>query len=101
MSEDERLVALSLWVGVVLFSAILYLTGSYWKAILIGTFVLVSCALGFGRRWVLRGSFAIAIVAIAVALGAPGPDQWADLMQDARRALFAWIPWLTGHPSTM
>src|SRR6266481_6753403 len=32
--------ALSLWLGVVLFSAILYLTGSYWKAILIGTFVL-------------------------------------------------------------
>jgi hypothetical protein len=55
LTEDERLVALSLWVGVVLFSAILYLTGSYWKAILIGTFVLVSCALGFGRRWLIAG----------------------------------------------
>src|SRR5260370_1316723 len=31
------MMALSLWLGVVLFSAILYLTGSYWKAILIGT----------------------------------------------------------------
>ena len=58
LTEDERLLALSLWVGVVLFSAILYLTGSYSKAILIGLFVLISCLLGFGRRWLLRGSFA-------------------------------------------
>ena len=92
LTEDERLLALSLWVGVVLFSAILHLTGSYSKAILIGIFVLISCLLGFGRRWLLRGSFAVAIVAIAVALGAPSPDQWSQLLQDARRALFAWIP---------
>jgi O-antigen ligase len=92
LTEDERLLALSLWVGVVLFASILYLTGSYSKAILIGIFVLISCLLGFGRRWLLRGSFAVAIVAIAVALGAPSPDQWSQLLQDARRALFAWIP---------
>jgi len=92
LTEDERLLALSLWVGVVLFTAILYLTGSYWKAILIGLFVLISCLLVFGRRWLLRGSFVVAIVAIAVALGAPSPDQWSQLLQDARRALFAWIP---------
>jgi len=90
--EDECLLALSLWAGVVVFSAIFYLTGSFWKAILLGTFVLISCVLGFGRRWLLRGSFAIAIVAIAVALGAPSPDQWSQLVQDAQRALFAWIP---------
>jgi len=92
LTEDERLVALSLWVALVLFSAILYLTGSFWKATLIGTFVLISCVLGFGRRWLLRGSFAIAIVAIAVALGAPSPDQWVQLFQNARQALFTWIP---------
>jgi hypothetical protein len=92
LTEDERLQVLSLWVGLVIFSAILYLTGSFWKSILIGTFVLISCALGFGRSWLLRGSFAIAILAIAVALGAPSPDQWAQLLQDARQAVFAWIP---------
>jgi O-antigen ligase len=92
LTEDERLLALSLWVSVVIFSAILYLTGSYSKAILIGLFVLISCLLGFGRRWLLRGSLAVAIVAIAVALGAPSPDQWSQLLQDARRALFAGTP---------
>jgi uncharacterized membrane protein len=92
LTEDERLQIMSLWVGLVVFSAILYLTGSFWKSILIGTFVLISCALRFGRSWLLRGSFAIAILAIAVALGAPSPDQWAQLLQEARQAVFASIP---------
>jgi O-antigen ligase len=79
-------------VAVVLFSAILCLTGSFWKAILVGVFVLVSCVLGFGRRWLLGGSFAIAIVAIAVVLGAPSRDQWLQLWQDARGAFSVWLP---------
>ena len=79
-------------VAVVLFSAILCLTGSFWKAILVGVFVLVACLLGFGRRWLLGGSFAIAIVAIAVALGVPSRDQWLELWQDARRAFSVWLP---------
>ena len=74
--------------AVVLFAAILYLTGSFWKAILVSIFVLVACVLGFGPR----GSFAIAIVAIAVVLGAPSPDQWVQLWQDARRAFSIWLP---------
>jgi hypothetical protein len=74
--------------AVVLFAAILYLTGSFWKAILVSIFVLVASILGFGPR----GSFAIAILAIAVVLGAPSPDQWVQLWQDARRAFSIWLP---------
>src|SRR5256885_17248422 len=88
LTEEERRVALSVWAGLVSFAALLYLTGSFWKAAVIGVFVLVSCVLGLGQRWLLRGSFAIAIVAIAIALGVPSPDQWAQLLQDARRTLF-------------
>jgi hypothetical protein len=76
-------------VAVVLFSAILCLTGSFWKATLVSIFVLVSCVLGFDRRWLLRGSFAIAIVAIAVVLGAPSPDQWVQLWNEA---FSVWLP---------
>jgi hypothetical protein len=94
MTQDQRLMALSLWAGVVSFSAILYLTGSLWKAILLGTFVLVSCVLGFGARWLMRASFAIAIVAIAVVLGAPSPDQWGQSLQDARQAFLDWFPFV-------
>jgi len=67
----------------VLFAAMLYLTGSFWKALLVGMSVLVTCVLGFGPRW----SFAIAIVAIAVVLAAPSADQWGQVWQDARRAI--------------
>ena len=74
--------------AVVLFAAILYLTGSFWKAILVSIFVLVACILGLGPR----GSFAIAIVAIAVVLGAPNPDQWVQWCQEARRAFSIWLP---------
>jgi hypothetical protein len=74
--------------AVVLFAAILYLTGCFWKATLVGMFVLAAWILGFGPR----GSFAIAIVAVAVVLGAPSPDQWVQLWQDARRAFSIWLP---------
>ena len=50
MSRQQQIEA-----AVVLFAAILYLTGSFLKAILVSIFVLVSCVLGFG----LRGSFVI------------------------------------------
>src|SRR2546430_269625 len=85
LTEDERMQLSSLWVGVIAFAGILYLTGSFWKAILLGIFVLGSCLLGFGRSWVMRGSFVIAIVAIAVALAAPGPERWVQLFQDGRQ----------------
>jgi len=52
---------------------------------LVSIFVF-SCVLGFGRRWLLEASFAIAIVAITVVLGAPSPDQWVQLWQDAQQA---------------
>src|SRR5215831_3604500 len=96
LTEEERVMAMSLWLGVVLFSAILYLTGSYWKAILIGTFVLGSNLVGFGRLWLLRGSFAIAIVAVAVALRAPinGRSYCRMLDKPCSRG----SPWLTGNP---
>jgi hypothetical protein len=66
----------------------LYLTGSFWKAILVGVSVLVTCFVGFGPR----GSFAVAIVAIAAVLAVPSPDQWVQLWQDARHAFSNCLP---------
>ena len=92
LAENERMQLLSLWVGAVVFAAILYLTASFSKAILLGIFVLGSCLLGFSRGWVLRGSFVIAIAAIAVALGAPGPDRWVQLFLNGRQMFLSWMP---------
>ena len=74
--------------AVILFAAMLYLSGSFWKAILVGMSVLATSFVGIGPR----GSFAVAVVAIAVVLGAPSPDQWGQLWQDARQAFSNCLP---------
>jgi hypothetical protein len=89
LTEEKRPAILSFWGGFVSLCSLFYLTGSFLKAATIGTFVLISCLLGFGQRSLLRAAFVIAIVAIAVALGAPSPDQWAQLFHDAQRTLVA------------
>ena len=44
---------------------------------------------GFDRRLALAASFALGVVAIAVVLGAPSPDQWMALLQNARQVFLA------------
>jgi hypothetical protein len=89
MTEEKRAQVLPLWAGLVSVVAIYFLTGDYWKAALIGMFVGISALLGYGTQWILRGSFAIAVFAIAVALGLPPPDQWLQLARDAQEAILA------------
>jgi hypothetical protein len=89
LTPEERTDILSLWAGLVSVVAIYFLSGSIWKAGLIGAFVGGSALLGYGTRWVLKGAFALAVVAIAVALGLPPPDQWPQLLTEAREAVRA------------
>jgi uncharacterized membrane protein len=55
LTEEERHAALSFWAGLVSFFALFYLTGSFLKAVVVGIFVLVSCLLGLGQRWLFEG----------------------------------------------
>jgi hypothetical protein len=89
LTEENRALVLSVWAALVSVVAIYFLIGSFWKAALIGAFVGGSAMLEYGARWVLRGSFAIAILAIAVALGLPPPDQWLQLIHETEEALLA------------
>jgi hypothetical protein len=89
LTQEERSDILSLWAGLVSVVAVYFLIGSFWKAVLIGAFVGGSAALGYGTRWLLKGSFAFAVLAIAVALGIPPPDQWLQLLHEAREAVLA------------
>ena len=65
MTEEKRALLLPLWAALVSVVAIYFLTENYWKALLIATFVAGSAMLGYGARWVLMGSFASAVLAIA------------------------------------
>jgi hypothetical protein len=85
LTEEDRALVLSVWAALVSVVAIYFLIGSFWKAALIGAFVGGSSTLGWGTRWVLNGSFVIAVLAIAVALGLPMPDQWLQALNEVAR----------------
>jgi hypothetical protein len=89
LTEEDRALVLSVWAALVSVVAIYSLIGSFWKAALIGAFVGVLSLLGYGTRWVLKGSFAIAVLAIAVALGLPPPDHWLQLIDQVQEASLA------------
>jgi hypothetical protein len=89
LTQEDRALVLSGWAGLVSFVAIYFLLGNFWKAALIAAFVGGSSLLGYGTRWVLKGSFAIAVLAIAVALGLPPPDQWLQLIDQVKETVFA------------
>ena len=89
LTQEDRALVLSVWAALVSVIAIYFLTGNFWKAALIGVFVGGSSLLGYGTRWVLKGSFAIAVLAIAVVLGLPPPDQWLQWLYEAREAVLA------------
>ncbi len=83
MNDQVRVQLMSLWAAVIVFISVCYLTGGFIKSVLVAAFVLGSCLLGLGRRWLFQGAFAIAILAIAVALGIPHPERWPDLFPGA------------------
>jgi hypothetical protein len=89
LTEEDRAVVLSVWAALVSVVAIYFLIGSFWKAALIGAIVGGSSLLGYGTRWVLKGSFAVAVLAIAVALGLPSPDQWPQLIHQVQEVVLA------------
>jgi len=88
-TAEQRALILPFWAGFVSFVAIYFLFGGFWKAAFIGVFVAASSLLGYGTRRLLQGSFAFAVLAFAVALGLPPPDQWLQLIHEAQEAVLA------------
>lgn len=79
----ERFFYLNVWNGIVIFGSLAYLSAGLGKAAIIAIFVVVSGLLRFGQRWLIRGGFAIGMVAIAVALGFPHPVIWPKIIKEA------------------
>jgi hypothetical protein len=80
MNFEDRLVAY-LWNAIVAFAALASLGAGFVKAGVIAVFVFVSCIVGIGSRRLLQAGLAVAIVAIAVSLGFPGPQEWAGIFK--------------------
>jgi len=88
LTEEKRAQILPVWAGLVSLTALYFLTANLWKALLIGAFVAGSAMLGWAARFVSMGAFAIAVLAVAVALGLPMPDQWLQAIDGVRETVF-------------
>ena len=100
MTDDERAEITSVWNGLTVFVAVLYLEGGWAKAALVALFFCISCLLGYGRRWLFRGGLVICLIAVSVALGFPRPAHWADLAKSVPYAFSSVSPALFSQAST-
>lgn len=80
MLSGRRLIILGGWATFAVCASLLYLQAGWFKTAIVTFFVGISIISGFGQRWVIRGSFLIAVLAIAVLLGFPAPAQWAQMV---------------------
>lgn len=80
MTRDSHSVETLLWAAFVLSCSLLFLGVGFIKTSVVVLFVLVSCAISFGRRRLLQASFLVSLVAIAIFLGFPAPNEWLGLM---------------------
>ena len=79
MTQTAQLFVMCVWTSIASFVSLLYLTHSFVKSAIIGLFVLISGMVGLGRRWVFRGGFLLAVLAIAVYVGlVPPRDEWGN-----------------------
>ena len=87
MNAEERRVLACAWTAGVVFIALLYLTGSFIKSIIISAFVLVSTLLGVGQRLLFSNGVVVGLFAIAVLFGFVHPEHWPDLVKSTTDAL--------------
>ena len=84
VQQDDQLALLYVWNALIVFASMLFLTGAFFKSALTAAFVWVSCMLGYGQRWLLRGGFALGALAFAILLGVIPPlEQWGSSFRDA------------------
>lgn len=76
MHSEDRVIVAYAWNAIVIFGALMFLGAGFVKSAVIAAFVFMSCVIGIGGRRLLQVGLAIAIVAIAVSLGVPGPGEW-------------------------
>ena len=82
MSAEEQANVLCFWNASVIAGGLYYFGYGFFFSLLIAIVVLISSLLGYGRRHLLRGGFAMMIVAMAVATHLlPPTDQWMPLLK--------------------
>lgn len=83
MNAQERFAVTCAWNAACVAASLYFLSGSIVKSGIIAVFVYFSSLLGYGLRWLIPGGFAVTILACAVVLGFPHPEQWPGLFKSA------------------
>ena len=87
MTEEERMAWAIAWVNVTAFASLIYLGAGLVPSLVAVAFMSVSCALGLGRRWLLRGALALSLFAILVLLGFPSPRVWPGVAKSVSNSV--------------
>lgn len=81
MPSDDRELAMCLWGSIVAGAAVFYLGAGFIGSLVLGVFVLLCTMAGLGSGLLMRLSFALALLAFAVAFGLPEPALWPALLR--------------------
>ena len=89
MSAEEQANVLCFWNALVIATGLYYFGYGLGFSLLIAVVVLISSLIGYGRRHLVRGGFALMVIAIAVSAHAlPPPDQWVAVLKSAQLTVF-------------
>lgn len=85
MSADEKANVQCFWNAIVIAVVLYYLGSGFGMSLIVAFGALISTLIGYGRRYLVRGGFAMMIVGIAVAIHLlPPPDQWMAVLKSAQ-----------------
>lgn len=99
MTGAERMTWAIAWINVTAFASLIYLGAGLVPSIVAVVFLSVSCALGLGRRWLLRGALALSVFAVLVLLGLPMPRAWPAIAKSLSSSIGDWhVEVVKNHP---
>jgi len=81
LTPSDRASLTYMWSAFAATISLMYLSVPFGKSLLIGFFILTSCFLGVGKRWLVGGSFALSVLALALMCGFPPPAEWPELIR--------------------
>lgn len=87
---SDRDLARTVWNAVVYFGCLIYFGLSFWNATVVGFAIFVSCLVGYGNRWLIRGGVLMLVVTVLMIIGlVPQPDELKPILKELRSSIAA------------
>lgn len=87
---SDRDLARIAWNVVVYFGCLIYFGLSFWNSTVVAFTIFVSCLVGYGNRWLIRGGVLLLIVTMLMMIGlVPQPDELKPILIELRGLIAA------------